>query len=240
MREQVREDCPPKHMINARRYLFVLLAVPVLVGLVSLIIITVVVSSSREHIYPSADEAPSAEAALILGAGVLRNGGLSPVLRDRVDQAIELYRAGKVEKIIASGDNQTLDYNEVQPILNYLVERDIPKEDIFLDHAGFDTYSSIYRARDVFTVRSLAIVTQSFHLPRAVFIARNLGIEAFGVSADRGHYKLINYFREMLADVKAAANLLFDRRPKYLGEEIPVSGDGRTSQPASSKSIPLW
>lgn len=227
-------------MISFHRYLLFLIAVPVLIGLVSLISISVIVSSSRDHIYASAEEAPPADAALILGAAVLKNGGLSPVLRDRVDQAIELYRMGKVKKIIASGNNESLEYNEVQPIRNYLVKADIPPEDIFLDHAGFDTYSSIYRARDVFVVQSLAIVTQSFHLPRAVFIARELGIDAIGVSADRGRYKLVNYFREMLADVKAAANLVFKRTPKYLGEEIPITGDGRRSQPQSSTSIPLW
>ncbi len=216
-----------------------MIAVPILVLLISLLVISFMVTTSTRHIHRDVEDSPHADAALILGAAVLRNGGLSPILRDRADQAIELYRAGKVDKIIASGDNQTLEYNEVQPIRNYLVKEGIPEEDIFLDYAGFDTYSSIYRARDVFLVKSLAIVSQSFHLPRAVFIARELGLEAHGVSADRGHYKLTNYFREMAADIKAALNLLMNRTPKYLGEEIPITGDGRESLP-EGYSIPLW
>lgn len=228
-------------MNKLQRYVFFLMLGILVVALVSLLVITVIVSSSRQHVYENIEDVPQADAALILGAAILRNGNLSPVLKDRVDQAIELYQAGKVEKIIASGDNSTKDYNEVQPIRTYLRAAGIPDEDIFLDYAGFDTYSSIYRARDVFLAKSLSIVSQSFHLPRAVFIARKLGLEASGVSADRGHYKLVNYFREMLADVKAAANLLSAREPKYLGDPIPLSGEeGATATPADRSVIPLW
>ena len=190
-----------------------------------------VIFTTKKFVFESMENAPATEAALVPGAAILRNGELSPVLRDRADQAIALYNAGKVKKIIASGDNSTLSYNEVQPMRKYFMRNNIPESDIFLDYAGFDTYSSIYRARNVFLVNSLTVVSQSFHLPRAVFIARNLGMDAYGVSADNGHYKLTNYFREMLADSKAVFNLLFQRKPKYLGEEIPISGDGRNTLP---------
>jgi len=227
-------------MITTNRYFLMIVGLPVALALICLIVISFVVSSSDKHIYKSVDAVPEADAALILGAGILRNGELSPVLKDRADQAIELYQAAKVKKIIASGDSQTQSFNEVQPIRNYLVKKGIPEEDIFLDYAGFDTYSSIYRARDIFLVTSLSIVTQSFHLPRAVFIARNLGIEANGVSADRGHYKLFNYFREMAADIKAFINLITHRKPEYLGEEVPITGDGRASQSKQKTVIPMW
>ncbi len=226
-------------MTRLNRFIYIIIAVPLCVALVSLLSIVIIVSSSNKHIYKNTESAPPTDVALILGAAILRNGGLSPVLKDRVDQAIELYQAGKVQKIIASGNNASLEYNEVQPVRKYLIEREIPEEDIFMDYAGFDTYSSVYRARDVFLADSISIVSQSFHLPRAVFIARELGMEAYGVSADRGHYKLTNYFREMLADIKAMANLISNRKPKYLGEQIPIEGDGRKSLP-SSTTIPIW
>ena len=182
---------------------------------------------TRGYIYGKADEAASAEAALIPGAAILRNGDLSPIFKDRVDTAIQLYKAKKVLKILISGDNSTVSHNEVNPVRNYLLTKGVPDQDIFLDHAGFDTYSSMYRARDIFRVSSALITSQSFHLPRAVFIARKLGINAYGVNADKGHSLFKNYVREALADEKAVLDLLLRRKPKYLGPEIPITGDGR-------------
>ena len=141
--------------------------------------------------------------------------------------AIKLYEAKKVSKILVSGDNSTDSHNEVNPVRLYLISKGIPDEDIFLDHAGFDTYSTMYRARDIFGVSSTLVTTQSFHLPRAIFIARQLGIEAYGVNADVGHMLFRNYVRETLANEKAFLNLILHRKPKYLGEKIPITGDGR-------------
>ncbi len=183
--------------------------------------------TTKSYIYDDVTGVPKAEAALIPGAAIFENGSLSPIFLDRVDKAIELYRAGTVAKILVSGDNSTVIYNEVNPVRLYLISQNIPDEDIFLDHAGFDTYSSMYRARDIFGVTSLIISTQSFHLPRAVFIARRLGMEAHGVNADVGHILFRNYMREVLANEKAVLDLMFHRRPKYLGEAIPIMGDGR-------------
>lgn len=211
-------------------------SVPLFVLLLCLVSISFVVSSSRDHIYMSTDDSPKKDAALILGAAVLRSGGLSPVLRDRADQAIELYRAEKVERIIASGNTAGNHYDEVLPMKTYLVNQGIPESAIILDGAGFDTYSSIYRAQSVFKIESLAVVSQSFHLPRAVFIARELGMDAVGVSADRGHYKLVNYLREMLADVKAVANLISNRTPRSLATDVPD-----TTPPEQGRILfPLW
>jgi len=183
---------------------------------------------SHKYIYQDAGKLPQAQVAVIPGAAVLQNGDLSPVLRDRVDMAIAIYKKGIVGKLLVTGDNGSLTHNEVNPVKNYLLKNGIPAQDIFLDHAGFDTYSSMYRARDVFLVKSMIVVSQAFHLPRAVYIARSLGIVAYGMEANRGLY-FYNNIREIFGDVKALDNLLFDRQPKYLGEEIPITGDGRDS-----------
>ncbi len=184
----------------------------------------VVYLSSRNYIYKNVADAPNSQTALILGAAVHSDGTLSSIFQSRVDEAIELYKAKKVSKILASGDNSTVDHNEVNPVRNYLLAKGIPDEVIFLDHAGFDTYSTMYRARDIFQVSSVIIVTQSFHLPRALFIARSLGLKAYGVSADEGPTPINNYVREVFADEKAVLDLVFHTKPKFLGDTIPISG----------------
>lgn len=179
------------------------------------------------HIYEGPAEVPLADAVLVPGAALAQPTKLASIFIDRVETAIALYEAKKAAKILVSGDNSTLEHNEVNPARVYLMNRGIPDEDIFLDHAGFDTYSSLYRARDIFGVRSVIIATQSFHLPRAVFIARKLGMEAYGVRADTGPVLLNNYVREVFADEKALFNIVLGRTPKFLGDSIPITGDGR-------------
>lgn len=182
---------------------------------------------TKSYIYSSAADVPNADAVLVPGAALSEPNVMSPIFADRVDRAIELYTAKKVSKILVSGDNSTLAHNEVNPAQRYLLSHGIPDQDIFLDHAGFDTYSSLYRARDVFGVTSVIIASQSFHLPRAVFIARKLGMEAYGVRADTGPVLPYNYVREVFADEKALFDLVFGTKPKYLGDIIPITDDGR-------------
>ena len=197
--------------------------------LLSFIILTNIVFyvGTKQYIYNDVADIPSAEVALIPGASVSEDGVLSPIFIDRVNAAILLYEAGKVSKILVSGDNSTDSNNEVNPVRLYLISEGIPDKDIFLDHAGFDTYSTMYRARDIFGVTSLLITTQSFHLPRSVFIARRLGMEAYGLNADLGNILFRNNIREMIANEKAVLDLLSNRKPKFLGREISVLGDGR-------------
>lgn len=200
---------------------------------IGLLIIFIIVTNvgiytgTKAYIYNDVASAPDAQVALIPGAAILISGGLSPIFTDRVNTAIQLYEAKKVTKILVSGDNSTVSHNEVNPVRLYLLSKGIPDEDIFLDHAGFDTYSTMYRARDIFGVTSLIITTQSFHLPRAVFIARKLGLNASGLNADSGHILFKNYIREAFANEKAVINLMLHRKPKYLGDTIPITGDGR-------------
>lgn len=179
------------------------------------------------YLFETSSDVPYTEVAVVLGASVYR-GKPSPVLERRAAKAVELYLAGKVGKILVTGDNGALTYDEVTPVRKYLLEAGIPAGDIFLDHAGFDTYSSMYRARDVFLADSITVVTQDFHLPRSVYIARHLGIEAYGIIAG-GDGSDKDYVREIPASGKAVLDLVLHRVPKYLGETIPLSGDGSTT-----------
>ncbi len=181
--------------------------------------------SIARFIHASVDEVPSAEVAIVLGASVVR-GEPSPVLAKRADAAILLYKAKKVEKVLVTGDSGALSHDEVTPVRKYLLDAGVAPEDIFLDHAGFDTYSSMYRARDVFGARSATIVTQDFHLPRALWIARKLGIKADGLIAGGGESSLVLYMREIPASLKALLDVTTKREPKYLGTPYPLSGTG--------------
>lgn len=188
----------------------------------------VIYLATKDYIYDDVTEVPNVETVLIPGAAVTSKGVPSPIFIDRVNVAKALYEAQTVKKILVSGDNSKVTYNEVNPVRRYLLSEGIPEADIFLDHAGFDTYSSMYRARAVFEVTSVVIATQSFHLPRAVFLARRLGLEAYGINADKGSILSKNYTREVFANVKAVLDLVLDREPKYLGEPIPITGESTT------------
>ncbi len=185
------------------------------------------------YIYKDIQTIPESYTAIVLGAQVYYNGSLSPMLADRVQTGIDLYKAGKVKKILFSGDHGRESYDEVNAMLKYAQDQEIPEQDIFTDHAGFDTYDSMYRARDVFQVSGAIIITQEFHLDRAIFIARSLGLEANGIIADRQEYVNISYqnFREYFANLKAFFDCyILHSTPKYLGEKIPITGDGRETR----------
>jgi len=187
--------------------------------------------SGRSGVHTVTDS-PEADAAIVLGARVYQSGSLSPVLADRLDTGIKLYTEGKVKKLLLTGDHGQTTYDEVNNMRLYALEQGVPEEDIFMDHAGFSTYESMYRARDVFKVNKAIIVTQEFHLPRALYTARSLGLIASGVKADKRNYIGEDYlrFREFVANTKAAAQLAIHDRPTYLGPEIPIWGDGRATK----------
>ena len=160
-----------------------------------------------------------------------RGGRLSHILEDRAMTALDLYRKGAVKKILVSGDHGTRRYDEVNTLKKYFLERGVRPADLFLDHAGFDTYSSMARASKVFAARDIVIVTQEFHLHRALYLARKSGLDARGFPADRRRYvNAAGYrIREYFARVKAFANVLSRREPRFLGRTIPITGDGRAS-----------
>jgi len=186
---------------------------------------------SGSYIFQDMNNLPKAETALVLGAKVFQQGMMSGMFQDRVDTAIELYKENKVEKILVSGDHGSEDYDEVNTAKDYLLEKGVRSEDIFLDHAGFDTYDSLYRAKEIFEVSSATIITQNFHLPRAVYIGKELDMEMYGFSADKHSYAGIKYneSREIFGKVKAFLDVSLRAKPKFLGEKIPITGDSKKS-----------
>lgn len=168
---------------------------------------------------------------IVLGAGVYGNGKPTKILQDRLDRGIELYKAGAAPKLLLSGDNGKANYDEVKVMRNYCLEHGVSAEDIFLDHAGFSTYESMYRARAVFGVNSAVIVTQHYHEGRSLYTARRLGIEAVGVSAVEKDYPgdERRAVREFLSREKAFVQCLLKTKPTFLGDKIDIKGDGRVT-----------
>lgn len=164
---------------------------------------------------------------IILGAGVWGDKP-SLILEDRLLEGIKLYQNNVSDKIIMSGDHGRESYDEVNIMKNYAIEKGIPSENIFMDHAGFSTYESIYRARDIFKAKKIVIVTQKYHLYRALYAANCLGLEAYGVGADPRQYSGATFreLREILARDKDFIKCIFKPKPTYLGDTIPVSGNG--------------
>ena len=200
-----------------------------LIGLIILFINFYVVLKESKKII-SEDEAAKKEnidCILILGAGI-RDGKPTHMLEDRLLQGVSLYEKGASNKIIMSGDHGTEHYDEVNIMKDFAIEKGVASSDIFMDHAGFSTYESIYRAKEIFEVDSLIIVTQKYHLYRALYIADSLGIEAYGVASNPRLYtgQLVREIREVLARNKDFVSCIFKPKPTYLGETIPVSGDG--------------
>lgn len=168
---------------------------------------------------------------LVLGARVYNDNSVSPIFSDRLLTAAELYKDERLEKIIVSGDHGTAEYDEVTAGRNFLLNQGIPGDDIFLDHAGFDTYDSVYRAQAIFGAPKVLIITQRFHLPRALYFASERGLPALGCVADKQNYDNLNYFenRETLARVKGWLESFFKVKPKYLGEAIDLQGSGKVT-----------
>lgn len=202
------------------------------VGSCALIINQTVESVGSSYIV-SPDSAPEADAILVLGAYVLPNGTVSTMLKDRLTTGYELYRLGKAPKLIVSGDHGRKDYDEVNSMKSFLKDKGVPNGDVFMDHAGFSTYESMYRARDIFKARKVIIVTQEYHLMRAVYVARALGLDAYGVASDKrdyGEVMTVYKIREVMARNK---DFLWAKvlkpKPTFLGEAIPVFGDGKAT-----------
>jgi len=165
---------------------------------------------------------------VVLGCQVKDDGKPSSMLSDRLQRGIELYKQGSAPKIIMSGDHGTKTYDEVNTMKQVAIEAGVESGDIFMDHAGFSTYESIYRAKEIFEADKIIVVTQQYHLYRALYIAQMLGIKAYGVSSDYRTYwgQSNREAREILARCKDFAKTIFKPEPTYLGEVIPVSGNG--------------
>lgn len=174
----------------------------------------------------SADDVPQARVAIVFGAGLYRDGSAGPVLSDRVETAVQLYEQGKVEKLLMSGDNRFIEYNEPEAARQYALQRGVPDEDIVLDYAGRRTYDTCYRAKHIFGVDEAILVTQPFHMPRALFLCNWFGVESTGVEADNRYFlkrsRAYWNFRETFAVFQAAWDVLVTKPVPVLGEPIPI------------------
>ena len=213
----------------------ILICLLVLGGLGTIVMVGInifVVGSTKDRIVNS-DKAKELEAdcILILGAGVWDDNQPSHMLSDRLDEGIALYKAGVAPKILMSGDHGRVDYDEVNVMKDYAVERGVPAEDIFMDHAGFSTYESMYRADYIFQVEKMIVVTQKYHMYRALYICDKMGIEAYGVNSDPREYagQAARDVRECVARIKDVFTCMYKPEPTYLGDVIPIDGDGNAT-----------
>jgi SanA protein len=178
------------------------------------------------EIYP-AENVRKERVAIVFGARIYADGRLSSMLRDRVETAVQLYEAGKVNKLLLSGDNRFVDYDEPGRMMDYAIARGVPEEDLQPDYGGRRTYDTCYRAREIFGLESAVLVSQAFHLPRALFICRHIGIDAVGVAADLQPYSRRSLawsrLREMPALTAALVDVIKRSPPPVLGERIPIN-----------------
>lgn len=210
------------------RRLFKYVLILVIAGIIYVFLINFyVIYSTKKQIKTDYAELKNIDCVLVLGAGVWGDNP-SPMLEDRLLKGIELYNKGIAPKIIMSGDHGQDDYDEVNIMKEYAIKKGVPSEDIFMDHAGFSTYESIYRAKEIFGVKNLIIVTQEYHLYRALYIANRLGLNAYGVNSDPREYggQLYREIREILARNKDFVKCIFKPEPTYLGDFIPINGNG--------------
>ncbi len=211
--------------------IFIILLCLVLIGVATLFIVNGYVKSvAKEHILTveEAAELDNVDCIIVLGCQVRDDGTLSHMLRDRLMRGLEVYNAGAAPKLLMSGDHGRKDYDEVGAMKQYAIDNGVPSENVFMDHAGFSTYETVYRAKEIFKADKVIIITQEYHLYRALYIAEQLGLEAYGVSADLNRYagQSMRDFREVLARCKDWAMCIIKPEPTYLGEAIPVSGNG--------------
>ena len=193
-------------------------------------------SSTSKKIYSVKKFKNNYDAILVLGCGVT-NGKVSPMLKNRLDSAIKLYKNGSAKKLLMSGDHGRDNYDEVNTMKKYAIDEGVPSSDIFMDHAGFSTYDSIYRAKYIFGIEKMIIVTQKYHLYRSLYIANRLGIDSVGVKATEIKYRgdANREVREIFARDKDFFKTIFKPKSTYMGEVIPISGDGDITNDENTK-----
>jgi SanA protein len=179
----------------------------------------------RNVLFKNAEKVPACKVGIVFGAGV--HGNIpSNYLRDRLDASIELYKNKKVQKLLLSGDNGRDAYNEIIVMKTYCVQNGVDSAHIYLDYAGFDTYSTLFRAKHIFNIQEAILISQKYHLARAVFIGQNLGIKSIGFVAKQGNYSKIRRYtiREYAATVKSVFDVFTHRTPQFLGEKVDIDG----------------
>ncbi|MHB1315461.1 MAG: SanA/YdcF family protein [Christensenellales bacterium] len=211
-----------------KRLFIFLLGIILFCGLVVLSANLLVTLSTSDYILQAEDfRDMDADCIIVLGAKVAGDT-LSSVLKARMDAALLIYESGAAKKLLLSGDHGQVSYDEVNAMRQYAEDHGVDREDIFLDHAGFSTYETMYRARDIFQAKKVIIVTQDFHMPRALYIARSLGLQAYGFESEDFAYAnlFVNKVREVFARTKDVFTCILQPGPTYLGDAIPISGTG--------------
>ncbi len=211
-------------LVLLRRLVFSLLSL-LLIALLGTVAYKFWIDAQTDRLIYAHDDAklPTHHVALVFGAGLNSEGAPSAVLFDRVATAADLYKANKVDKLLMTGDNSTVNHNEVEAMRKTAVDLGVAREDITLDYAGFSTWDSCYRAHEVFSLSDAVLVTQRFHLPRAIYTCNQLGVNAVGVAADRQSYPTsYNEVRELPAVAATAWNLLTNHPPRFLGPKVNV------------------
>lgn len=214
--------------------LLIILLIISIVGIITIFSINFHVKATVKNSIISAEKAldlENVDCIVVLGCLVRDDGSLSAMLSDRLQRGVDLYFKDAAPKILMSGDHGQATYDEVNAMKKYAVENGVPSEDIFMDHAGFSTYESIYRAKEIFKADKIIIVTQEYHLYRALYIADKLGVEAYGVASDYRTYsgQSARNFREILARCKDFGMSILKPKPTYLGEILPISGNGNVT-----------
>jgi SanA protein len=168
---------------------------------------------------------PDCDVGIIFGAG-LRNNGPGKYLKDRLDAGIKLYKKNRIQKLLLSGDNGNTSHDEIIVMKEYCYENGVDTTKIFVDYAGFDTYSTLYRAKHIFKVNKAILISQNYHLDRAVFLGNRLGIRSYGFIANKGSYRGYrkNSIREYFAIIKSTLDLIVHRKPKFMGKIIDING----------------
>ncbi|OCB70480.1 hypothetical protein B0A79_00135 [Flavobacterium piscis] len=204
----------------------------VIIGLVAIVSVNYYVkSSTKKNIYYSIKKFPKNDVGIIFGAGI--NGDQpSKYLKDRLDAGISLYKANRINKILLSGDNGRDEYDELTVMKNYCFNHGVDTTKIFIDYAGFDTYSTIYRAKHIFNIKKATLISQEYHLNRAIYIGQKLGIKSVGYSANNGEYRGYKYvtFREYGSIFKSFFDILRNREPHFLGNSIDINGASNYSK----------
>lgn len=188
-------------------------------------------ASTKTYIYSSIKKFPKNDVGIIFGAGINGNQP-SKYLKDRLDAGIMLWKAKRINKILLSGDNGRDEYDELTVMKNYCFHHGVDTTKIFVDYAGFDTYSTMYRAKHIFKIKRATLISQKYHLNRAIYIGNQLGVKSVGYSANQGEYLGYDYvtFREYLSIFKAYFDVLRNREPKFLGGEININGESNYSK----------
>lgn len=222
---------PNLRKLIVKKFLKIVLYLSV-AGLIAVLFVNYhITSSTKKYIHYSLKKFPKNDVGIIFGAGINGNQP-SKYLKDRLDAGILLYKAKRINKILLSGDNGREEYDELTVMKNYCYQHGVDTTKIYIDYAGFDTYSTMYRAKHIFKIKKATLISQEYHLNRALYIGRNLGIKSAGYSANKGEYSGYNYvkFREYLSRFKSFFDVFRNREPKFLGNSIDINGPSNYSK----------